>query len=99
MLRSGLRTVVGDIPHLGALRKGSQRWGSKKQRTVQNVETEPGDYKGQGSRETPTSGEKVTWRMLGKGASSFSGEAIELSVGFGFIKLLVLLRNSTQSSQ
>lgn len=34
--------------------------------------------------------------MLGKGASSLSDEAIESVVGFGFIRLLVLLKNYSE---
>lgn len=45
MLRRGLRMVAGDMLHLGAIRKGKPKVGSKKQRTVQNVETGPGDYR------------------------------------------------------
>lgn len=48
----------------GSHKEGKPKVGSKKQRTVQNVETIPGDYRGQVSRETRVLGEKATWRLL-----------------------------------
>lgn len=66
MLRRGLRTVLGDMLHLGAIRKERQKWGLRSRelcRMWRRSQVTTGDREA----ERPQAlGETVTWRLLSR---------------------------------